>query len=176
MGPLNLETILGFLLDAPFFSALDAAELSDVVHVLQVVHVREGQVLFQVGQPGEAWYVVYDGAVDVLVPTPEGPPQLLERLRAPDAFGEIAMLDGSPRSAMVRAATDGTVLRVPRDAFHQLLREGNLGAYKLVHRMAESLARRHRETTHLLVDLVSRIDAAAADDVRPALRARRRAE
>lgn len=175
-GPLNLEQIISFLLDAPMFGDLDASELSEIVHILQVRHLREGQYLFQVGDDGDAWYVSYGGEVDVLVPAADGSVQRLDRLGAPACFGEMAVLDGSRRSASVRAATDATVLRFPRDAFAQLLKEGNLAAYKLVLQMAVQLAARHRQTTRLLVDIVTRIDATVAEDVHPNLRLRRPSE
>lgn len=174
--PLNLEQILGFLLDTPMFSNLGERELSEVVHIMQVQRLRSGQLLFREGDVGDAWYVLYDGEVEILVQGEQGP-QVFTRLAAPAHFGEMAVLDGHLRSASARAATEVSVLRFPRDAFQLLLKQDNLAAYKLVAQMAQGLASRHREMTRRVVELTS---LGRLEDVMPELasllRDRRRAE
>ena len=65
-------------------------------------------------------------------------------------FGEMAILDHSPRSATVVAEEDTTVFRYPRREFEGLLATGNLAAYKLVHEIARVLSARARTTTQQL--------------------------
>lgn len=176
-GPLNLEQLLSFLLDTPMFAGLDVEELSEVVHILQIRHLRTGQALFHQGDRGDAWYVVYDGEIEIRVDSEHEGQQLLDRITAPGHFGELAMLDGSPRSASALAASDATVLKVPRDAFQLLLREESLAAYKLVHQMAIALVGRHREMTRQLVDLTNRgPEPTLIERMTPLLRIRRRSE
>jgi CRP-like cAMP-binding protein len=146
---LTLEQIINFLLDAPMFGDLDSAELSRIVHIMQVKPLREGQLVFQEGDPGDAWYVVYSGQLEVL----KGK-RVIATLTRASCFGEIAILDGSPRSATVRAVTDGTAFRFPRAAFAELLADGNRAAYKLVHQIALVLAARQRTTTSRLVEVL----------------------
>lgn len=158
MGPtITLEQILQFLLEAPMFGDLDPAELSEIVRVMQVQRLRPGQIVFREGDAGDAWYVLYEGSVEVLK---EG---MLERraiaeLGPRQCFGEMAILDGSTRSASVRVLTDSTAFRFPRMEFAGLLNSGNLAAYKLVHQMARVLVARQRETTSRLAELLSRGD------------------
>lgn len=176
-GPLNLEQLLSFLLDTAMFAGLDVEELSEIVHILQIQHLREGQVLFHEGDPGDGWYVVYEGEVEVRVDGDGEGPQLLDRVVAPGHFGELAMLDGSLRSASAVAGGRATVLKVPRDAFQQLLREESLAAYKLVHQLAIALAGRHREMTRHCVDLTNRgPEPTVLQRMTPLLRVRRRSE
>lgn len=144
-GPLNLEQILRFLLDTPMFGDLDSSELSRVVHLMQITHLRADQVLFREGAPGDAWYVVYDGTLAV---RKDG--RTLAALSARSCVGEMAVLDGSPRSATVSAHGDATVFRFSRDAFEALRLADDLVAYKLVYHMARTLAVRQRETTERL--------------------------
>jgi CRP-like cAMP-binding protein len=150
-GPLNLEQLLSFLIDTPMFGDLDTVELSQIVHIMQLKHLRPGQTLFAEGQPGDAWYVVFEGEVDVSRETATGP-EVIDHLTPRSCFGEMAILDGSPRSASVAATGDATVLRFPREAFRRLLDEGNLAAYKLVLQMALVLVSRQRETTRRLAE------------------------
>src|SRR5678815_4978322 len=60
-APLSLEEILNFLLETPLFGDLDAHELSEVVHIMQVQGLRQGQTVFAENQEGDAWYVLYEG-------------------------------------------------------------------------------------------------------------------
>jgi CRP-like cAMP-binding protein len=68
----------------------------------------------------------------------------------------MAILDGSPRSASVRASVATTAFRFPRDKFAPLLADDNLSAYKLVHQMARVLCARQRSTTTQLAELLAR--------------------
>lgn len=151
-GRLNLEQIILFLLETPMFGDLDAAELSRIVHIMQVQRLREGQYVFEEGSAGDAWYVLYEGAVDVLKEgTGEAP---IARLGPRSCFGEMAILDGSARSASVQAAESSSVFRFPREDFLRLIEEDNIAAYKLVFQMACVLAARQRSTTSQLVTLL----------------------
>ena len=70
-GELTLEQVIAFLVDAPMFGDLDASELSQVVQVMQVQRLRAGQWVFREGDIGDAWYVVFDGEVEVVDESPE---------------------------------------------------------------------------------------------------------
>lgn len=149
---LSLEQIIGFLLDAPMFGDLDATELSQIVHIMQVQTLRNGHVVFREGDAGDAWYLVYEGEVEVVKEA--GDEQRQVTTLGPRAcFGEMAILDGSPRSATVRAVGEVTAFRFPRVEFTNLLNAGNLAAYKLVYQIALVLVSRQRRTTQRLVEL-----------------------
>jgi CRP-like cAMP-binding protein len=152
--PITLEQILHFLLEAPMFGDLDPAELSEIVRVMQVQKLRPGQYVFREGDPGDAWYVLYEGEVEVLK---EGlmNRQPIANLGPRQCFGEMAILDGFARSASVRATSEGTAFRFPRVEFAGLLNAGNLAAYKLVHQIALVLVARQRETTARLVEAMT---------------------
>jgi CRP/FNR family cyclic AMP-dependent transcriptional regulator len=176
-GPLTLEQIIHFLLGAPMFGDLDPAELSQIVHILQIRFVRPGHVIFRQGQPGDAWYVVFQGSVEVFSEEPDGGERRLA-VNGPSAcFGEMAILDGSPRSASARAAEASTVFCFPRADFKELLEAGNLSAYKLVYQMAQVLATRQRQTTARLVEMLrARQDVDLEEDFGPLVHDASRAE
>ena len=153
-APLNLAQLITFLLDAPMFGDLDEAELSQIVHIMQVQHLRPGQVLFEQGQPGQAWYVLHEGTASVEIDTGDGP-HVIRELKPQMCFGEMAILDDSPRSATVRAVSEARVLRFPRKSFNELLQQDNLAAYKLVLQMARVLVARQRKTTSQLVEVLA---------------------
>ncbi len=144
---LTLEHIVGFLLETPIFHDLEPQGLADIVGIMQIQRLREDQVVFLQGDIGDAWYVIFDGAVEVARDGALGRPRPVAELSVKACFGEMAVLDGSPRSATVRATEDTVLLRFPRGAFQELLDEGNLGAYQLVLGMARVLSERQRRLT-----------------------------
>lgn len=106
-----------FLLKAvPLLSDLSGEQLLPVTDILQPVHVEAGDMVFQEGQPGNHLYVVLEGEVDVL--RGKDP---VARLGVKECFGEMALLDSSPRSASVRAHVDCELLAISRDDFQDLL-------------------------------------------------------
>jgi CRP/FNR family cyclic AMP-dependent transcriptional regulator len=164
MTTITLEQIITFLLEAPMFGDLDPGQLSEVVHIMQVRRVRDGQPIFREGDPGDAWYVIFEGGADVTKNNDFGPPKVISQIGPRACFGEMAILDHSPRSATVVARGETTVFRFPRDAFEALLAEDNLAAYKLVYQIAKVLTVRARNTTQQLADALA--DRAAPQRLR----------
>ncbi len=165
MTTITLEQIITFLLEAPMFAELDAAELSEIVHIMQVQRVRAGNPVFREGDAGDAWYVIYSGRAEVLKGNEFLPTQRLSILTERACFGEMAILDHSSRSASVVAMDDCTVFRFPRRDFEELLAEGNLAAYKLIYQMAKVLSTRQRKITQ---DLTEALAAREAEPLRVA--------
>lgn len=155
MTSITLEQIINFLLDAPMFGGLDPSELSEIVHIMQVQRVRADHAVFHEGDPGDAWYVVYTGEVEVQKADHAGQLHAICRLGPRSCFGEMAILDHYPRSASVVATTDATVFKFPRTAFERLLKEQNLAAYKLIFEMAKVLAMRSRDNTQQLSEALA---------------------
>lgn len=156
---ITLEQIINFLLEAPMFGDLDAAQLSQIVHIMQVQRLRNGQIIFREGDAGDAWYVIYDGIADVHKTDDFLPSRRIASLESRACFGEMAILDHSPRSASVVARGDTTVFRFPRREFEHLLHEDNLAAYKLIYEMAKVLSTRARHTAQQLAEaLADRIE------------------
>lgn len=149
----SLGEMIHFLLDTPMFGDLSATELSQIVHIMQVRSIEPGAWVFRESEPGDAWYVVHSGEVEVLKNAGEGT-RVVARLGPRACFGEMAILDGSPRSASVRAVGPVSAFRVPRVEFDELLAKGTLAAYKLIHQIALVLVSRQRQTTTRLVELL----------------------
>src|SRR5262249_30741412 len=130
---------------------LDPAERAEVVRIMEVQRLVEGEAVFHEGDLGDGWYIIYEGRGRGLQAADSGPwgIRLFERGAA---FGELAILDGQPRSATVQAAGPLTVFRFRRNRFEELLDQGSLGAYKLLLAMARMLSKHHRELTQRLAE------------------------
>jgi CRP-like cAMP-binding protein len=154
-APITLEQILNFLLDAPMFGDLNPSELSHIVGIMQIQHVRDGSAVFREGEPGDSWYVIFEGRCEVVQDTGTGP-RCIAALGPRACFGEMAILERSPRMATVLALGEVTVFRFPRKDFEGLLADGNLAAYKLIYEMAKVLSARARHTSKQLAAALER--------------------
>jgi ATP-binding cassette subfamily B protein len=80
-----------------------------------------GQVIFRQGEPGDRFYIVVRGQVDVLTTDPAGRERRLSTLTDGDYFGEIALLEEVPRTATIRARTSVVCLTLERKHFLDLV-------------------------------------------------------
>ncbi len=130
------------LADIPLFSSLSNKERMELARHVDEVAVRQGTVLTEQGTPGDAFYLIVDGTADV-----NRSGTKIAVLGAGDAVGEMALLDGEPRSATVVMTSDGTVLTMPRAEFRGVLRKIPAIAQK----MLVSMSLRLREANSKLV-------------------------
>lgn len=123
----------------PLFAGLSPAHLAAVAAVAQEVRYGAGRLLVTAGTPGVAFYVIADGEAKVLKGKVVAA-RAAARLGPGDSFGEMALLDGGPRSASVVAETPLTTIRIERAAFRRMLKDEPDIALKLL----EGMARRMR--------------------------------
>ena len=147
------ERLITFLLETPMFEKVEPSEMMEIIHIVEIDKYKTGDIIFRESDTGDAWGVVYRGSIEVLKQGATGEKKIAE-LGPQACFGEISILDGSPRSATIRVAEDSVVLRVPRKTFTELIDSNHLVAYKLLHQMAILLAERQRSTTLRLSELL----------------------
>jgi len=150
--PISLDAVIAFLVASPLFRDLDAEERADVVRIMEIQRLQKGEEVFHEGDAGDSWYVIYEGQVEVTTASSSGDERPLSVLDTGSGFGEMAMLDGSPRSATVRATGPLTLFRFRRPRFDELLGDGSLGAYKLVLAMAKEMSLRLRRLTRQVAE------------------------
>jgi CRP-like cAMP-binding protein len=109
------------LRSCPLFRECDEESLRAVVGRLRQRHFRRNEVIFHQGDPGDSLHVISSGAVKIVLPSAEGGEAIIATLRDGDFFGELALLDGQPRSATATAAEPTETWTLPRDAFISLL-------------------------------------------------------
>jgi len=151
---ISLENRLTFLLTTPMFEHLELDEIREIIHIVETQKYEAGDIIFSEGEPGDAWYALYRGEVEV-VKQSGGGQKHIRTLEPPSCFGEIAILDGLPRSATVRATQDTLVLRIPQSKFKELMDEEHLVACKLIKHMALVLVSELRSNTEALSELLN---------------------
>lgn len=106
---------------SPLFAGADDAALADIARQLRRRRFRRGEVIFHQGDPGDALHLVGSGGVKIVLPSEHGDEAIIATLRRGDFFGELALLDGAPRSATAVALEASETWSLSRDLFHELL-------------------------------------------------------
>jgi len=141
----SVSTVLS---KVPFFAGVPLDELEKLATSLQRRTVKAGKAVFRQDDPGSSLYVIESGVVKVQRTSPEGKEVILTILGAGDFFGELALLDGEPRSADAVAKEDTALLVLERDDFLAFLDRAPAVATKLL----AALSRRLRRTDQLVQD------------------------
>jgi CRP-like cAMP-binding protein len=105
------------------FEHLEAEPLERLAALLQERRFSKGEIIFHQGDVGTALYIVRKGEVAIRLSSPEGKEVILSLLGRGDAFGELALLDGEPRSTDAVAREDTHLLFLQREVFRQFLAE-----------------------------------------------------
>lgn len=105
------------------FKSLTPAEAETLAGRLKTRSLHAGEVLFNLGDPGEEMILVREGQIAIYMPDPNRPEagQALRIFKAGDILGEMALIDHLPRSASARAESDATIAALNFDDFRTLL-------------------------------------------------------
>ncbi len=131
------------------FALVDAPTLSVCVANLRVRRYKKSDSVFHQGDPGDSLYIIESGSVKIVLPSPDGQEDaIIATLGRGEFFGELALLDGEPRSADAVAKEDTALLVLERDDFLAFLDRSPEVATKLL----AALSRRLRRTDQLVQD------------------------
>jgi len=103
---------IALLRSLPLFAELPAPAIEGLAAALVPIHLPAGTVLIREGDPGDAYYAIAAGELDVR----QGG-RFLRRCGRGEGVGEIALLRAVPRTATVTAHTPATVYELDRDPF-----------------------------------------------------------
>lgn len=132
-----------FLAGHPLFSGLDRPALAKLAAFARERPMRAGEVLFRRGDRESFMLAVIAGTVQVSLPSAEGREHILAIFHPGDVLGEIALLDGRPRTADALARSDGRLLVFERRDLLPVLRT----APELTLSLMELLCARLRRTS-----------------------------
>jgi CRP-like cAMP-binding protein len=134
--------IEGILLKVPIFEGLSRREIASVLRILHKRLYQPDEVIFRQDEPGMGMYIIEAGKV-AIVSEPSN--LVLSELADGDFFGEVALLDESPRSASAIAKAPCSVFGFFQpDLFGLLERDPRLGV-RIVLRLARMIGARLRK-------------------------------
>jgi CRP-like cAMP-binding protein len=119
----------------PLFARCSKRELRQIAALADEIGLPEGTLLVREGRPGDEFFVLVDGTVDVYKQD-----KLVATLGSGDFFGEISLINNSPRTATVRSTTPVHALVVSRRDFSGLLATSQQVQLKILKALADRLA------------------------------------
>jgi len=132
----------------PIFKTLSDSDLNDLAGSLRLKPLKQGQTLFWKGDEGTALYIVKKGTIKIVLPSTEGGEIIVTMFSEGDFLGEMALLDGEPRSADAVAIEPSEVFILSRANFLSFL-QSNVNAIKAI---LSLLSKRLRRTDDMLED------------------------
>jgi CRP-like cAMP-binding protein len=149
------------LREVEYFKNLTDLELRKLIEVGYRQRLRPQEFLFRENDPGDAFYMILSGSVEVFV---EAIDKHLNNLGSGQFFGELSLMLGIPRTASVRALSETILFAINKEGFQKILTEQQDLSEQIIQQIVkhkEELSERHQQLREMeLVD-------AAADDENP---------
>ncbi len=142
----------GMLAEVELFEHLNDDDRIRLAGLIDELSLLAGETLFNAGEPGESLYVVRSGEVELFIKDTAGQRIPLAMVGAGEVFGELALLDRSPRTATAIAMADTALLELDRDDLLLLFESSP----KVALRLLAALGRMTRKADELLRTRVSR--------------------
>jgi len=109
------------IISIPIFSALAREDIAKVLGKMEEIRFSPGAVIVRQGDPGDAFYLIQSGAVQVVVDSGAGNSEIIAVLGAKDCFGEMALFSGEPRSATIVSVKETILWRLKREDWDDLI-------------------------------------------------------
>lgn len=124
---------------------LSDEDLQKLAGVCEMRQMGEGTTIFLENMPGEALFLIRKGIVRISRMFAEGDEKTLVVLGPEDIFGEMAIVDGLPRSATARVAENAELISLKKKDFESFCRQNPELALKIVLNIVRVFSKRVRE-------------------------------
>lgn len=156
----KLEELGARLKKIEIFANVDLADLENLSRAIVERPYDDRDRLFKQGEAGDAMYMIEDGAINIYVDDGSGKEKYIRTYKAGAVVGEMALMDGQPRSATGRAHGGARVLVLRRQHFMMFVNSRP----RVMMAVMEFLAERVRYTTGIVEDAIDRASAIAQGD------------
>jgi CRP/FNR family cyclic AMP-dependent transcriptional regulator len=143
------------LANVSLFSDFLEKEIAEISKAGDFLSCVPGEYLIHEKELSHDFYVLVSGKMEVTRTLYAGDEKELGLIEPGEFFGEMAFLDGSPRSASVVCREEAIVFKLSREAFNQLVTKKPRIAYKIINVVAIMLTRRLRKSNDVLENLFS---------------------
>jgi CRP-like cAMP-binding protein len=143
------------------FRGMNPAERQELGSLLEFKSYAAGETILAEGESFQIMWIVLKGRCQVVKTLKSGEEIELGVIEPCGVFGEMSFFHPAPHSATVRALSDVDVVRLPRDKYEVLTRDGSLAAYKLAFNTMGVLIERLRRMDESIDERMKRNNAAA---------------
>lgn len=137
----------------PVLCTLEPDELAAVRELMEKKVYPENAAVFKEKDPGDGMYIVAVGAVKIVKSLDGKSDKVLAGFAEKEFFGELALLDGKPRSASAITARQSVLLKISVENFNKMMHQAPFAALKIISQIACHLALRLRDTNMKLAEL-----------------------
>jgi len=123
---------LSVLRKHPYFADLEPEAFEQLCRYAKHTTLKRGATIFSRGDPGTNLIAVISGTVKISISSPDGRNAILNLIGAGEIFGEIALLDGQPRTADATANSNCEIFTIDRREFIPFVRSQPTVAMKLI--------------------------------------------
>ena len=134
------DEIMGKMEKAEIFSPLSKAELRGLVSQVSVKAYAAGEIPVRQGDPGNSFYIIKSGKVDVVVEKSPGETAVVASLGPGNFFGEMSLLTGAARTASIQVQEDAEFIVIDKESFGSTLADNPSIAESLSHILSERQA------------------------------------
>jgi CRP-like cAMP-binding protein len=146
------------LRDHYLFGNLTPQQIESLSACIVTRSVKRGTNIYAKGDPGTSLCGIGAGTVKISVPSADGKDAVFNVLGKGDIFGEIALLDGNPRTADATAVTDCALFVIERRDFLPLIRKEPEIALRIIEILCSKLRRTTQQAEEVMfLDLPSRL-------------------
>lgn len=138
---------------SPLFEGLTPEEIREIVRASERLQLQTGDLLFVQDDVAEAVYILQSGELQVRANSPMGEDIVLAMLGPGTVVGELALIDGGPRSATVESLSNCAVYRLSRADFNNLKAQFRPAAYKVILNLAKTVDARRRQAERRIAEV-----------------------
>jgi CRP-like cAMP-binding protein len=144
---------LSFLRTVNLFKEFSEADLAALDRRLRERRLKKGHVLFSAGDTGDDMFLIRSGSILISKPVTGRVEQVLARMGPGEFFGEMSLLDQSPRSATVQGEVDSLLLSLDRHNLRQLVEMSPRAAAAFYRAMLGVFIQRLRESGEQIAEV-----------------------
>ena len=138
------RSIIDVLKGVPVFEELSHREIQNIARIAYQRHYSAGEVIIHEGQNAAGMYIMVDGQAEVTKALEDGTILHLATLENSGLFGDVGLLDSSPRTATVKATRDSSVIGFFRPELLELMNSNPRLASKVIFKLGQILTARFR--------------------------------
>ena len=138
------QSIIDVLKGIPVFEELSRREIQNIARIAYQRHYSAGEVIVHEGQNAAGMYIMVDGQAEVTKALEDGTILHLTVLENSELFGDVGLLDSSPRTATVKATRDSSVIGFFRPELLELMNSNPRLASKVIFKLGQILTARFR--------------------------------
>ncbi|MCK5187692.1 MAG: cyclic nucleotide-binding domain-containing protein, partial [Deltaproteobacteria bacterium] len=118
---MDTKDLFEFIRKVPLFSIYEDKVLAELIQLARLRSVSAGELVFDQGDEGDSFYIVYSGKIRILKKNEQGKEINLGVNTKGDHFGETALITENPRNAAARAVEDSVLICIDKSSFNDYL-------------------------------------------------------